>query len=227
MRRGHVLLLVFVTYSLAYLDRANVGFGAAAGMAATLNITEQRSALLVGLFFLGYFLFQIPCSALARRFSSTRVVFISLISWGVLATLTGVIRHFWLLAIDRFLLGVAESAIFPAMLVLLTQWFTRKERSRSNAFLIMGNPVTILWMSALTGFLIEELGWQKTFILEGLPSILWAAVWILLMRDRPSQAKWMEPESAAELEAQIEQERKALGVDRDSISLREALLRKD
>jgi sugar phosphate permease len=227
MRRGHILLLVFVTYSLAYLDRANFGFGAAAGMAATLNITEQGSALLVGLFFLGYFLFQIPCSTLARRFSSTRVVFISLVSWGVLATLTGVIRHFWLLAIDRFLLGVAESAIFPAMLVLLTQWFTRKERSRSNAFLIMGNPVTILWMSALTGFLIEKLGWQKTFILEGLPSILWAAVWILLMRDRPSQAKWMEPESAAELEAQIEQERKTLGVDRDSISLQETLLRKD
>ena len=227
MRRGHLLFLVFITYSLAYLDRANFGFGAAAGMAETLNITKQRSALLVGLFFLGYFLFQVPCSTLSRRFSSTRVVFISLIAWGICAALTGVIRQFWLLAMDRLLLGIAESAIFPAMLVLLTQWFTRAERSRANTFLIMGNPVTVLWMSALTGFLIEKLGWQKTFIIEGLPSILWAAVWILLVRDRPSQARWMDPGRAAELETQIEHERKSLGVDRNSMSLREALLRPD
>ena len=227
MRRGHILLLVFVTYSLAYLDRANFGFGAAAGMAATLNITEQRSALLVGLFFLGYFIFQIPCSILARKFSSTRVVFISLISWGIFAALTGVIRQFWLLALVRFLLGVAESAIFPAMLVLLTQWFTRSERSRANAIFIMGNPMTVLWMSALTGFLIEKLGWQKTFILEGLPSIAWAAIWITFMRDRPTQARWMDPIKAAELEEQISGEQRDLKLYKSPTSLREALLRKD
>lgn len=227
VQRGLLLVLVFITYSLAYLDRANYGFGAAAGMAQTLNITEQRGALLVGLFFLGYFLFQIPCSTLARRFSSTRVVFVSLIVWGALAALTGVIRQFWLLAFDRFLLGVAESAIFPAMLVLLTNWFTRAERSRANTFLILGNPVTVLWMSALTGFLIERLGWQKTFIVEGLPSILWAFVWVTLVRDRPSQASWITPETAAAVEKQIERERRELGVDRTSTTLRETLLRRD
>ncbi len=227
VRRGHLLFLVFVTYSLAYLDRANYGFGAAAGMAETLHITEERGALLVGLFFLGYFLFQIPCSMLARRYSSTRVVFASLFLWGALATLTGIVRQFWLLAIDRFLLGVAESAIFPAMLVLLTHWFTRAERSRANTVLILGNPVTVLWMSAMTGFLIERLGWQKTFIIEGLPSILWAFVWISLVRDHPSQVKWMDPDQAEELETRIETERKELGLDRNSASLREILLRKD
>lgn len=227
VQRTLLLVLVFITYSLAYLDRANYGFGAAAGMAATLNITEQRGALLVGLFFLGYFLFQIPCSTLARRFSCTRVVFVSLIVWGALAALTGVIRQFWLLALDRFLLGIAESAIFPAMLVLLTNWFTRAERSRANTFLILGNPVTVLWMSALTGFLIERLGWQKTFIVEGLPSILWAFVWITLVRDRPSQTSWIAPEIATAVEAQIVKERRELGVDRSSTKLRETLLRKD
>jgi sugar phosphate permease len=227
VRRGHLLFLVFVTYSLAYLDRANFGFGAAAGMAATLNITEERGALLVGLFFLGYFLFQIPCSTLVRRFSSTRVVFVSLVVWGAFAALTGVIRQFWLLAIDRLLLGIAESAIFPAMLVLLTHWFTRAERSRANTFLILGNPVTVLWMSALTGYLIDRLGWQRTFIIEGLPSILWAIVWIALVRDHPSHARWMEPARAAELEAQIEKERLELGIDSTSVSLRAVLLRKD
>jgi len=227
MRRGHLLLLVFISYSLAYLDRANFGFGAAAGLAATLNITDQRAALLAALFFLGYFLFQVPCASLARRFSVTRVVFVSLIAWGIFAALTGVIRQFWLLALNRLLLGIAESAIFPAMLVLLTQWFTRAERSRANTFLILGNPITVLWMSALTGFLIDKLGWQRTFILEGLPSVLWAFVWILLVRDRPCQVRWMDTAKATELEARIEAERKALGLDRALISVREALLRPD
>src|SRR5271163_4707009 len=162
---------VFVTYSLAYLDRANFGFGAAAGLATTLNITGKQVSLLAGLFFLGYFAFQMPGAIFARKRSASWLVFAALIGWGTCAALTGVIRIFWLLAVDRFLLGVAESAIFPAMLVLLTRWFTSAERSRANTFLILGNPVTVLWMSAITGYLIQSYGWQKTFIFEGVPSM--------------------------------------------------------
>jgi sugar phosphate permease len=115
----YILPSVFVTYSLAYLDRANYGFGAAAGLAKTLNISGSRSALLGALFFLGYFLFQIPGAAFARRRSARLLVFFALVSWGVLASLTGVIQNFWLLAMDRLLLGAAESFILPAMLILL------------------------------------------------------------------------------------------------------------
>ena len=194
---------VFVTYSLAYLDRANYGFGAAAGLAATLHITNSRSAFLGSLFLLGYFLFQIPGTAYARRKSATRMVFFSLLSWGVLAALTGVIREFWLLALDRLLLGVAESLIFPSMLILLTNWFTRAERSRANAILILGNPVTVLWMSAATGFLIKAVGWQMTFILEGVPSILWALIWLLVVRDHPHEVRWMSKECCEQLAAEL------------------------
>ena len=168
----YLLPAVFVTYSLAYLDRANYGFGAAAGLAKTLHITNSQTALLGSLFFLGYFFFQVPGIAYARRTSASRLVFYSLILWGVLAALTGVIRQFWLLAIDRLLLGVAESLIFPAMLILITNWFTREERSRANAILILGNPITVLWMSAATGYLIKAVGWQMAFVIEGLPSVL-------------------------------------------------------
>src|SRR5262249_12548542 len=139
-RRRWLLLAVFITYSLAYLDRANYGFGAAAGMAKTLGITGSKNSLLSALFFLGYFFFQVPGIIAARRFSCTRLVAISLIGWGTLAALTGVLRDFWLLAIDRFLLGVAESIIFPALLLILTQWFTRADRSRANVLLMLGNP---------------------------------------------------------------------------------------
>src|SRR5271170_4840004 len=167
----YILPSVFVTYSLAYLDRANYGFGAAAGLAKTLNISGSQSALLAALFFLGYFLFQIPGAAFARRKSARFLVFFALVSWGTLASLTGVIRNFWLLAADRLLLGAAESFILPAMLILLTQWFTRAERSRTNTLLILGNPVTVLWMSAVTGYLIKTVGWQMAFIIEGVPAV--------------------------------------------------------
>ena len=212
LRRRWLLLMpvVFVTYSLAYLDRANYGFGAAAGLAQTLHITGSQTALLGALFFLGYLLFQIPGAAYAQRKCATRIIFIALICWGAFAALTGVIRTFWLLALDRLLLGVAESFIFPALLILLTHWFTRRERSRANAAMILANPVTMLWMSAVTGYLIHLVGWQMTFIFEGIPSILWAFVWLAVARDHPQNARWLSESSCAQLSLQLEQEQRAL-----------------
>jgi sugar phosphate permease len=197
---------VFVTYSLAYVDRANYGFGAAAGLADTLHISSSQSALLGSLFFLGYFLFQIPGAAYARKRSARGLIFASLVSWGILASLTGIIKQFWVLAFDRLMLGAAESFILPAMLILLTKWFTRAERSRANTLLILGNPVTVLWMSAVTGYVIKRFGWQMTFIIEGLPSILWAIVWYVVIRDRPEDTAWISPEAAGALEAALDQE---------------------
>jgi sugar phosphate permease len=220
----YVLPAAFVTYSLAYLDRANYGFGAAAGLAATLHITGSQTSLLGALFFLGYFTFQIPGASFARKHSARWLIFGALILWGSLAALTGIIRHFWMLALVRFLLGVAESVIFPAMLLLLTRWFTREERSRANSLLILGNPVTVLWMSAITGYLIQAVGWQNTFILEGLPSVAWAVVWILFVRDKPSDAKWMNPPSIQQLEQRLAREQTAVVPVK---SLKDALLRKD
>ena len=199
----YLLPVVFVTYSLAYLDRANYGFGAAAGLAKSLNITNSQSALLGSLFFLGYFFFQVPGIAYARRRSAARLVFYSLIGWGALAALTGIIRQFWLLAIDRLLLGVAESLIFPAMLILITHWFTRAERSRANSLLILGNPITVLWMSAVTGYLIKAVGWQTAFVIEGIPSIAWAFVWLVTVRDLPEQVSWLSPQTSEELKREL------------------------
>jgi sugar phosphate permease len=220
----YVLPAVFVTYSLAFLDRANYGFGAAAGLADTLHITGSETSLLGALFFLGYFFFQVPCARFARKHSARWLIFAALIGWGSLAALMGVIRHFWLLALDRFLLGAAESVIFPAMLMLLAGWFTREERSRANSILILGNPITVLWMSAITGYLIQSYGWQKTFILEGIPSVLWAAVWIVYVRDNPSEAPWMSREAAERLEQRLAEEQKFVA---PVGSVKQALLRGD
>jgi sugar phosphate permease len=96
------------------------------------------------------------------------------------------------------------------MLILLTHWFTRADRSRANAILVLGNPVTVTWMAAVTGFLIQAVGWQMTFILEGIPSVLWALVWLLVARDRPSQAQWLSPESSRLLTEELALEQTSL-----------------
>ena len=224
-KRWHLLLpAAFVTYSLAYLDRANFGFGVAAGMTQSLHITGSQTSLLGSLFFLGYFAFQLPGAAVAKRVGVSRLVFVLLIAWGIFAAMTGVIRTFWLLALDRILLGIAESLIFPAMIYLLAQWFTRAERSRANMFLIVGNPGTVLWMSVITGYLIQHFGWQKTFVIEGLPAIVWAFAWIAIVRDRPSAASWMTPSAAQILESALAKEQTAIA---SVATVRMALLRHD
>src|SRR5262249_39868900 len=187
LKRRYTWLLpvVFVTYSFAYLDRANFSFGAAAGMGETLGISGKQVSLLSSLFFLGYFLFQLPAAALARRVGIRKLVTVLLVMWGACAALLGVVRSFWLLCVVRIAVGAAESLIFPAMLFLLTNWFVRSERARANGLLILANPVTVLWMSLITGYLIQRFGWQATFILEGLPTVFWAAIWWLMVRNRP------------------------------------------
>lgn len=202
--------VAFITYSLAYLDRANFGFAAAGGMAKDLNITASMSSLLGSLFFLGYFFFQIPGALYAANKSAKKLIFWSLILWGGLAMATGLVSNVNLLIVIRFMLGVVESAVMPAMLIFLSRWFTKSERSRANTFLILGNPVTILWMSILSGYLVKSMGWRWMFILEGLPAIVWAFFWWRLVNDRPKDAKWLtDPEKQA-LEDQLQLEQQGI-----------------
>lgn len=202
--------VVFITYSLAYLDRANYGFGAAGGMAEDLNITPSMSSLLGSLFFLGYFFFQIPGAIYAENRSAKRLIFWSLILWGALATATGLATNVNVLIVIRFMLGVVESAVMPAMLILLSRWFTKSERSRANTFLILGNPATILWMSILSGYLIDSVGWRGMFVIEGVPAIIWAFFWWKLVSDRPKDAHWLSPDEKRALEAQLTKEQQGI-----------------
>lgn len=218
-RWWRIIPIVFVTYSLAYLDRANFGLAAAAGMARDLHITESMSALIGSLFLLGYFLFQIPLVAYAQRSSVKRLVFLSLIVWGSCAALTGVIRDVRGLLGVRFVLGAAEAAVYPAMLIYVSRWFTRAERARANTFLILGNPVTVLWMSVISGYLIQATGWRWMFISEGLPTVAWAFAWWVLVCERPSEAAWLSDPEKGELAGRLAEEQAGLGAVKN---LREA-----
>lgn len=201
-----IMPVVFITYSFAYLDRSNFGFAAAGGMEADLHLTPAMLSLLGSLFFLGYFLFQIPGAHYAATKSTKKLIFWSLILWGALAMATGMVSNVTLLMGIRFALGIVESAVMPALLILLSRWFTRKERSKANTFLILGNPATVLWMSIVSGYLIELSGWRGMFILEGAPAILWAFWWWRKIDDHPHQARWLSPEEKGQLEETLTQE---------------------
>jgi sugar phosphate permease len=202
--------LAFITYSLAYLDRANFGFAAADGMAKDLHITADASSLLGSLFFLGYFFFQIPGTHYAANKSAKKLIFWSLILWGALAMATGLVSNITLLMVIRFMLGVVESAVMPSMLILLSRWFTKEERSKANTFLILGNPVTILWMSILSGYLINAAGWRWMFIWEGLPAIIWAFFWWRLVNDKPANAVWLTSEEIQAIESALQKEQQGI-----------------
>ncbi|WP_322040188.1 MFS transporter [Burkholderia diffusa] len=214
-RWWYLMPIIFITYSLAYLDRANYGFAAAAGIDKDLGITHGMSSLIGSLFFLGYCLFQVPGAIYAQRNSVKKLIFVSLILWGLCAAATGMVSNIPMLMVLRFVLGVVEAAVMPSMLMYISRWFTRTERSRANTFLILGNPVTVLWMSVVSGYLVRSFGWREMFVIEGLPALAWAVVWWFTVKDRPADAPWMTDGEKAELDARLKAEQAHIAPVRD------------
>ncbi|MBP2199956.1 MFS transporter [Pantoea cypripedii] len=207
-RWWYLMPVIFITYSLAYLDRANYGFAAASGIEKDLGISHATSSLIGALFFLGYFFFQVPGAIYAVHRSVRKLIFVSLILWGFCATATGFVTNIPMLMVIRFILGVVEAAVMPAMLIYISNWFTKTERSRANTFLVLGNPVTVLWMSIASGYLIDAFGWREMFMIEGAPALVWAFAWWILVRDKPSQVTWLNPEEKRVLQNQLDAEQK-------------------
>ncbi|WKN21578.1 MFS transporter [Azotobacter vinelandii] len=211
----YLIPLIFITYSLAYLDRANYGFASAAGIEQDLGITHGMSSLIGSLFFFGYFFFQVPGAIYAQKYSVRKLVFWSLILWGLCAVATGLVTSIPMLMVIRVLLGIVEASVMPAMLILISNWFTRQERSRANTFLLLGNPITVLWMSVVSGYLIDAWGWREMFVIEGAPAILWAFIWWRQVRDRPTQVDWLTDQEKARLTGILENEQKSMPVIRN------------
>lgn len=218
-RFAHVVPLAFITYGLAYFDRVNYASGVAGGLAKTMHMSPETSSLVLALFFVGYLAFQIPGAGYAERHSAKKLVFWALILWGLLCSLQGLVWKPWMLATTRTLLGVVESVVFPAMLVFLTHWFTKREKSRANTLLILGNPITMFSVSIVSGYLIDFFdrhrvfglqGWQMMFVIEGLPSIIWAGLWWFLADDRPAEARWLTPVEANAIQARLDEEQRGL-----------------
>ena len=206
LRWWYLMPIIFITYSLAYLDRANYGFAAAAGIEKDLGITHNISSLIGSLFFLAYFFFQVPGAIYAQKKSVKKLIFFSLVLWGFCAAATGMVSNIPALMALRVMLGIVEAAVMPSMLIYISLWFTKKERSRANTFLILGNPVTVLWMSIVSGYLINSFGWRLMFIIEGIPAVIWAVCWWFLANDKPADAKWLSESEKSDLADALNEE---------------------
>ena len=195
--------VLFTTFSFAYLDRVNYAFAAVGGIGRDLHISASTASLIGALFFLGYFTAQIPGTIYAERKSPKKVIFACLILWGIFSTLTGVVSNVPALMAVRFLLGAVEAAVFPSLLVFVNNWFSKSERSVANSTMVLATPVTILWMSILSGYLVHSWGWRVMFVAEGLPASLWGVAWWFLVEDHPSDVSWLRPAERDAIETKI------------------------
>jgi sugar phosphate permease len=202
-----IIPVAFIMYMLAYVDRINVGI-LIPYIQKDMHLSASAAGDIAGIFFWGYLILQIPGGILATRWSARKFVFILMIIWGFFSTLCGFVQTEGQLKIVRFLLGIAEGGVWPAVLVLLASWFTIKERARANSFWMACLPVSAMLMAPLSGILLSSFSWRTVFIIEGIPPFLWAIVWWLTVQDRPVEAKWMDANEKKKLLADLAEEQK-------------------
>jgi MFS family permease len=207
-RWWRIIPVAFLMYTIAFMDRINIGFGIP-GMEKSLGIAANVAGLASGIFFVGYMFLQIPGGQLAVKWSAKKFVFISLVVWGIFAILTGLVQNTAELLIVRFLLGVAEGGVWPATLILLAKWFPMDERARANSYWMFCLPVASIIMSPISGWILTWTDWRTLFILEGIPPLIWAAIWWFFIDETPDDAKWLSPEERAYIDNKFAQDRAA------------------
>jgi MFS family permease len=204
-RWGFVIPVAAVMYVLAYVDRINVGM-ILPYIDKSFGLSASDSGFAAGIFFVGYMALQIPGGILASRWSARKTIAILMVAWGVTAVLTGFVQTRTQLYIARFVLGVFEGGVWPAVLVLLARWFPQNERARANALWMTCLPFSAAGMAPLTGWLLTFLTWRQVFVVEGIPPLIWVVVWWMFTADRPSEAKWCSPEERHDIESRIARE---------------------
>ncbi|HLB88312.1 MAG TPA: MFS transporter [Terriglobales bacterium] len=218
--RIRILPFVFLLFVVALLDRVNIGF-AALTMNRELAITSQQFGLVFGIFFFGYFFFEIPSNLLLHKIGARVWIARILISWGVVAMLTGFVHTVHQLYIVRFLLGLAEAGYFPGMALYLTYWFPQREQARALALLIAAIPVATILGAPVSGLILDHVhwlgvsSWRWLLILEAMPAIVGGVLTYFLLPSKPQEAgfltadekDWIRAELGREERQKLEQHR--------------------
>ncbi|HXR33790.1 MAG TPA: MFS transporter [Verrucomicrobiae bacterium] len=214
-----LLPFLFLLYVVAYLDRINVGF-AALQMKSQLKFSDAVYGLGAGIFFLGYFLFQVPSNMAMHRFGARRWIAFLMILWGGISAsmmFVGSARSFYSM---RFLLGAAEAGFFPGVIYYLRNWFPAAVRARALALFIMAGPISGVIGGPISGALLGLhrrgglAGWQWLFLLEGLPAILLGFVAQYFLTDRPEKARWLSASDLAWLVSELRKDEVAASKER-------------
>jgi len=209
--RIRILPFVFVLFIIALLDRFNIGF-AALTMNKELAITSQQYGLVFGIFFFGYFIFEIPSNLLLHKIGARIWIARILITWGIVATLTGFVQTVHQLYTVRFLLGFAEAGYFPGMALYLTYWFPQREQARALALLIAASPVTNILGAPISGFILDHVhwlgvsSWRWLLILQGIPALIFGFLTYSLLPNRPAEAKFLATDEKEWLRAELRRE---------------------
>lgn len=204
-----LLPYLFVAYVFAYLDRVNIGF-AAVQMKADLNFTDAVYGLGAGMFFIGYFMCEIPSNLLMNKIGARLTIARIMICWGLVSSCMMLVTSptsFYLL---RLLLGVFEAGFAPGVLLYLTLWYPPARRAQMAAIFLSGAAVAGLIGAPISGWMLDALdefaglhGWQWLFMLEGIPSVLLGLMALVLLPDRPGAASWLTPEEKNRIKGEL------------------------
>lgn len=204
-RWTRIIPVALVMYTIAFIDRTNISL-ALPSISRDLRLDPQQAGTVAGIFFWGYLALQIPGGHLAKHWSPKKFISILLVAWSLFAVGCGLARTYHELLLLRLLLGVAESGVFPATLILLSHWFSRAERARANAMWLLCLPGAVILSSPFSGWMLDHWGWRIMLIAEGVLPLVWLAIWLLLIQDHPAQARWLPPAERDSLVATLRSE---------------------
>ncbi|RPJ57155.1 MAG: MFS transporter [Acidobacteria bacterium] len=205
---------LFICYICAMLDRVNVSF-ANLQMSADLGFSATVYGFGAGIFFIGYFFFEVPSNILLEKFGARIWIARIMLMWAVISMATSLVTTApWFYGV-RFLLGVAEAGFFPGIILYLTYWYTQKHRVRMVAGFMTAIAVSNVVGGPVSGWIMEAFagkqglaGWQWLFILEGLPSLVVGIAVLLFLNNGPKDARWLSPEEKAILLKRLEEEQR-------------------
>jgi ACS family tartrate transporter-like MFS transporter len=212
--RRHLLPLLFLLYVVAYLDRVNVGF-ASLTMNRELALTSEQYGLLSGIFFWGYFLFEIPSNLVLHRIGARTWIARILITWGIVAVFTGFVQNATQLYVARFVLGAAEAGFYPGMVYYLSYWFRQREQAQAIGVFLTALPTASILGGPASGWILDHVhahglsGWRWLLILEALPAIACGLLTYRLLPDRPADATFLTGEEQVRLADALTAEAKA------------------
>jgi MFS transporter, ACS family, tartrate transporter len=219
-----ILPLLVLCYLSAFMDRVNVGF-AAVSMRTDIGLTATAFGIGSGVFFLSYFLLEVPSNLALTKFGARRWIARIMISWGILSGLTAFVWNGPSFITLRLLLGAAEAGFYPGVLLYLTQWFPEKKRAQILGYFILANPLATIIGAPLSGGLLSIgdfgalKGWQLMFLVEAVPAVVLGIVTFFYLPDRVADARWLTDDEKNEVVAQLQRE-EAQTVNRARIDLR-------
>jgi ACS family tartrate transporter-like MFS transporter len=209
-----LVAFAFVCYVVAYVDRVNIGFAAAA-LQRDLGLSDSQYGLGAGLFFLGYCVFEIPSNLLLERVGARRWIARIMIGWGLISMATMFISNAGTFYAARIVLGIAEAGFFPGMVLYLTYWIPASERARVGALFMMAAPIAIIVGAPISEAILTLhqraglAGWQWLFLVEGAPAVVLGVLALRVLTDRPEDAAWLPPRDREWLAATMAAERRA------------------